>query len=183
MTNAAVVLDLDNTLVHSLLDTVPRPDTTLETFRVCHPDTSIGYTVHLRPHVKAFLQYLVSQRHFVHLVIWTAGSPWYAKEIVDKLFTHVGLAPSVVSHILDRSDAILLPSGEYVKNVNMVCKRLGVSQVMLLDDNPVHKRLKSNVGRVVTVTPFFCNKCGAEEDSFLKDLITSLDGGFKTQQA
>lgn len=157
----AVILDLDNTLVHS----VARPDCRYKRFQ-----TSGGLWVHVRPGTEELLQALAAAPD-VHLGVWTAGLPEYAVEVVAALLRISGLRRSDVRLVLTREEATVVGQLGYVKDLAHVRAVLRVEDVTLVDDNHAHGLFnRGHAGtRVRAVRPFHVAK--ELEDSSCLDAV------------
>ena len=160
-----LVIDLDHTLVHSL-----PPDQRVpgwkDAFTICLKDGA-RYKVHVRPGAREFIQHVLAQ-DWLRVCVWTAGTDDYAKCVVDGLFG----ASHSLECVLTRKHCLLLPSGSYVKDLNKVRRKLGATDVVLLDDDVVHARVSTNV--IARAVPFFATAYGAEHDSFLMQFFNDL---------
>ncbi|KTF81408.1 hypothetical protein cypCar_00038796 [Cyprinus carpio] len=126
-----LVLDLDETLIHSHHDGVLRPtvrpgtppDFILKVVIDKHP---VRFFVHKRPHVDFFLE-VVSQ--WYELVVFTASMEIYGSAVADKLDNNKG--------ILKRRyyrQHCTLDSGSYIKDLSVV--HADLSSVVILDNSP-----------------------------------------------
>lgn len=126
-----LVLDLDETLIHSHHDGVLRqtvkpgtpPDFILKVTIDRHP---VRFFVHKRPHVDFFLD-IVSK--WYELVVFTASMEIYGTAVADKLDTN--------EHILRRRyyrQHCTLEFGSYTKDLSAICSDL--SSVFILDNSP-----------------------------------------------
>lgn len=126
-----LVLDLDETLIHSHHDGVLRqtvkpgtpPDFVLKVTIDRHP---VRFFVHKRPHVDFFLD-VVSQ--WYELVVFTASMEIYGAAVADKLDNNRG--------ILRRRyyrQHCTLDFGSYTKDLTAICTDL--SCVFILDNSP-----------------------------------------------
>jgi TFIIF-interacting CTD phosphatase-like protein len=158
---SVILLDLDNTLVHTTLD-VHHPD--FES--IPHPTLHI----HVRPYVREFLSYLMQNDHLFEFGFWTCGTPEYAHHVVQGLLALVN-APDWSVRILLTRDVATVIDGAYVKDLSLVKKRYGVHDVLLLDDNVVHCCLADNVPQVCIVPAFFVTDPRAPYDRFLLNLM------------
>jgi len=126
-----LVLDLDETLIHSHHDGVIRqtvkpgtpPDFVLKVTIDRHP---VRFFVHKRPHVDFFLD-IVSQ--WYDLVVFTASMEIYGAAVADKLDNNRG----ILTRRYYRQDCTL-DYGSYTKDLSAVCKDL--SSVFILDNSP-----------------------------------------------
>ncbi|KAF2353540.1 Dullard phosphatase domain eukaryotic, partial [Trinorchestia longiramus] len=126
-----LVLDLDETLIHSHHDGVVRqmvkpgtpPDFVLKVTIERHP---VRFFVHKRPHVDYFLQ-IVSQ--WYELVVFTASMEIYGAAVADKLDGGRGL-------LLRRyyRQHCTLDYGSYTKDLSAICPDL--ASVFILDNSP-----------------------------------------------
>ncbi|KAG2468165.1 CNEPA phosphatase, partial [Polypterus senegalus] len=126
-----LVLDLDETLIHSHHDGVLRPtvrpgtppDFILKVVIDKHP---VRFFVHKRPHVDFFLE-VVSQ--WYELVVFTASMEIYGSAVADKLDNNRG--------ILKRRyyrQHCTLEMGSYIKDLSVVHHDL--SSIVILDNSP-----------------------------------------------
>lgn len=132
-----LLLDLDRTLVHSL------PDSTAECgvlqgafdhFRVRMDDGSHS-RVHVRPYAAFLLSRLEQHRRKgkIRYGVWTAGTPSYARQVVDGLLRLAGVRRCALAAVLTRKDATLFPNGSYVKCLAPLAARFGARRVWLAD--------------------------------------------------
>ena len=75
----SIVLDLDETLVHSSFVQIPEPDFT---FNLNAVPQSVPVYVLIRPHAKEFIQLLAQK---FELIIFTAANQTYADYVVDQI--------------------------------------------------------------------------------------------------
>lgn len=126
-----LVLDLDETLIHSFHDGVLRPtvrpgtppDFILKVTIDRHP---VRFFVHKRPHVDFFLQ-IVSQ--WYELVVFTASMEIYGTAVADKLDNDRGLLRRRYYR-----QHCTLDFGSYTKDLSAICADL--SSVFILDNSP-----------------------------------------------
>ncbi|KAJ3194679.1 hypothetical protein HDU82_002369 [Entophlyctis luteolus] len=118
-----LVLDLDETLVHSSFKAVPNPD-----FIIPIEIDGQVHNVYVlkRPGVDTFMHRLGSQ---YEIVVFTASLSKYADPVLDMLDVH-----RVVKHRLFR-EACLHHKGNYVKDLNMIGRDL--KDIIILDNSPV----------------------------------------------
>lgn len=152
-----LVLDLDETLLHSRLEPIDR-----------RADLSlVGYHTYLRTHVSEFVG---SCRRLFDLAVWTAATNDYASDAVKALFGEQEALAFVWAR--DRcSQRFDLESGErhWHKDLKKV-KRLGydLEQVIVVDDSALS--YARHYGNLVQVRPFR----GDPEDDELLALIDYL---------
>ncbi|CAH1155877.1 unnamed protein product [Phaedon cochleariae] len=124
-----LVLDLDETLIHSHHDGVVRerpgtpPDFVLKVVIDRHP---VRFFVHKRPHVDFFLD-IVSQ--WYELVVFTASMEIYGAAVADKLDAGRGILQRRFyrQHCTSKSYT-------YTKDLSAICNDL--SSVFILDNSP-----------------------------------------------
>ncbi|XP_067659546.1 CTD nuclear envelope phosphatase 1-like [Haliotis asinina] len=134
-----LVLDLDETLIHSHHDGVLRqtvklgtpPDFVLKVTIDRHP---VRFFVHKRPHVDYFLE-VVSQ--WYDLVVFTASMEIYGAAVADKLDNNRG----VLRRRYYRQHCNL-DCGSYTKDLSNICPDL--SSIFILDNSPVAYRSYPN---------------------------------------
>jgi len=118
-----VVLDLDETLVHSCLDSLDGTDFAIDV-SLCGQSYSIG--VRQRPHLFDFLA-RASERFEV--VVFTASQRVYAEKLLDTLDP----GRDLVRHRLYREDCLLV-DGNYVKDLGALGRDL--RHTVLVDNSP-----------------------------------------------
>ncbi|KAH7108279.1 NLI interacting factor [Auriculariales sp. MPI-PUGE-AT-0066] len=150
-----LVLDLDETLVHSSFKLLPAPDYVIP-FEYEMQLHSV-YVVK-RPGVDAFLKRM---GELYEVVIFTASVSKYADAVLDKLDIH-----NVVTHRLFRESCVL-HRGIYVKDLS----RLGrpIQEVIILDNSPASYIFHPN--NAVPVSSWFSDP----HDTELHDLAPFLD--------
>ncbi|TRY97152.1 hypothetical protein DNTS_009639 [Danionella cerebrum] len=159
-----LVLDLDETLIHSHHDGVLRPtvrpgtppDFILKVVIDKHP---VRFFVHKRPHVDFFLE-VVSQ--WYELVVFTASMEIYGSAVADKLDNNKG--------ILKRRyyrQHCTLDTGSYVKDLSVVHEDL--SSVVILDNSPGAYR--SHPDNAIPIKSWFSDP----SDTSLLNLLPMLD--------
>ncbi|KAJ3145429.1 hypothetical protein HDU86_000915 [Geranomyces michiganensis] len=117
-----LVLDLDETLVHSSFKEVPNAD-----YVIPVEIEGVYHSVYVlkRPGVDVFLQRLAPQ---FEIVVFTASLPKYADPVLD----HLDVCRTV-KHRLFR-DACLQHRGNYVKDLSVLGRNL--NEVIILDNSP-----------------------------------------------
>lgn len=151
-----LILDLDETLIHSSENEPQKYDFKVGHFFVCK-----------RPYLEKFL--IFCNKRF-ELAIWTSSTEDYAKEIVEAILP-LGVEISFLWSRVRCTPTRDYCTGEigWLKDLKKV-KKLGyeLSQIIVLDDSP--EKLKRNYGNLIRVKPFFCNF----EDTELYDLTSYL---------
>lgn len=169
---SALVLDLDRTLVHA---TAARHDAH-EAYAIEVPVGCLRVRrlhVHVRPHARALLAFLAEPgtRAWLRVAVWTAGTAEYAAAVLDGLHATLGGGwRDAVALVCSRDEAIALPAGAYAKPLSVVRRALGVDDVLLVDDDPVHAALTSNA---VLCAPRF-DAAVAADDLFLLQLVARV---------
>jgi len=117
-----LVLDLDETLVHSSFKPIPKPDFIIpvEIDRVVH-----HVYVLKRPYVDEFL--LRASKHY-EIVIFTASLSKYADPLLDKLDVH-----NVIEHRLFRESCVIEGTA-YVKDLRKLNRKL--KNTIIVDNSP-----------------------------------------------
>jgi len=118
-----LVLDLDETLIHSSLQPLPNAD-----YSVPVEIEGQVFTVYVikRPGVDEFLRILKEK---YELVVFTASIPQYADKVIDIMDTR-----HTISHRLYR-DACTIVGGNYVKDLGKIGRDL--SDTLIIDNTPV----------------------------------------------
>ncbi|KAG8006150.1 CTD nuclear envelope phosphatase 1A [Nibea albiflora] len=159
-----MVLDLDETLIHSHHDGVLRPtvrpgtppDFILKVVIDKHP---VRFFVHKRPHVDFFLE-VVSQ--WYELVVFTASMEIYGSAVADKLDNN--------RNILKRRyyrQHCTLDLGSYIKDLSVVHDDL--SSIVILDNSPGAYR--SHPDNAIPIKSWFSDP----SDTALLNLLPMLD--------
>ncbi|KAG8056124.1 hypothetical protein GUJ93_ZPchr0001g29506 [Zizania palustris] len=118
-----LVLDLDETLVHSTLDHCENADFTLQVFF-----NMKNHTVYVRqrPYLKMFLEKVAQM---FELVIFTASQRIYAEQLIDRLDPDGRL----ISHRLYRESCIF-SDGCYTKDLTIL--GVDLAKVVIVDNTP-----------------------------------------------
>ena len=160
-----LVLDLDETLVHSRMDVLVHADADAGAGKP-HPADG-GMVVTVRPHAVEFLRRVASM--FDRLVVFTAGTRPYAEPIIDALEASSGVR---IAQRLYRDDCtpIIRPAEGvlvgYAKDLRRVWPDM--SRVLLLDNTPSAYSLQPRCG--VPIESFF----GDPADRALLDVLPVL---------
>uniref|UniRef100_A0A672N775 protein-serine/threonine phosphatase n=1 Tax=Sinocyclocheilus grahami TaxID=75366 RepID=A0A672N775_SINGR len=159
-----LVLDLDETLIHSHHDGVLRPtvrpgtppDFILKVVIDKHP---VRFFVHKRPHVDFFLE-VVSQ--WYELVVFTASMEIYGSAVADKLDSNKGFLKRRYYR-----QHCTLDSGSYIKDLSVVHDDL--SSIVILDNSPGAYR--SHPDNAIPIKSWFSDP----SDTALLNLLPMLD--------
>ncbi|XP_076472576.1 CTD nuclear envelope phosphatase 1-like [Babylonia areolata] len=134
MKRKTLVLDLDETLIHSHHDGVLRqvkpgtpPDFVLKVTIDRHP---VRFFVHKRPHVDYFLEIVSS---WYDLVVFTASMEIYGAAVADKLDNNKGFLKRRYYR-----QHCNLDCGSYTKDLAAICPDL--SSIFILDNSPIAYR-------------------------------------------
>uniref|UniRef100_A0A8C1UU37 protein-serine/threonine phosphatase n=1 Tax=Cyprinus carpio TaxID=7962 RepID=A0A8C1UU37_CYPCA len=162
--DTSLVLDLDETLIHSHHDGVLRPtvrpgtppDFILKVVIDKHP---VRFFVHKRPHVDFFLE-VVSQ--WYELVVFTASMEIYGSAVADKLDNNKGFLKRRYYR-----QHCTLDSGSYIKDLSVV--HADLSSVVILDNSPGAYR--SHPDNAIPIKSWFSDP----SDTALLNLLPMLD--------
>ncbi|KAI8812313.1 HAD-like domain-containing protein, partial [Cladochytrium replicatum] len=150
-----LVLDLDETLVHSSFKAIPHPDFIVPV----DIDGQIHHAYVLkRPGVDTFLQRLGPQ---FEMVVFTASVAKYADPVLDILDTH-----KVIKHRLFR-DACIMYRGNYVKDLSQLGR--DIKEVIIIDNSPASYVFHPT--NAIPITTWFNDPTDTE----LLDLIPFLE--------
>ncbi|ORX82753.1 hypothetical protein K493DRAFT_240580 [Basidiobolus meristosporus CBS 931.73] len=160
-----LVLDLDETLIHSMLEERGKPHLRVE---VPYEKKTCTYYVYQRPRVLEFL-YMVSQ--WYTLVIFTASVAEYADPIIDWLERQVmakyGLRSKLFAKRLYR-ESCTYRNGVFMKDLAIINPEL--SKVLLVDNSPFSYAI--NEQNAVPIKTWMNDD---PHDEGLSDLIPFLD--------
>jgi RNA polymerase II subunit A small phosphatase-like protein len=156
---ALLILDIDETLIHSRDKPLPRD---------C--DFRVGnYHVYWRPHVREFLS-AVSQSY--ELACWSSATKGYLQQIVNELIFGQGHS---LSFVWDRSRCIRRFDSElneifFLKDLKKV-RNVGydLDRVLILEDDA--RKVSRNFGNAIYVEPYL----GAVFDQELPKLAAYLE--------
>jgi Dullard-like phosphatase family protein len=126
-----LVLDLDETLVHSSFKERNGCDITVE---VEVDDVPTVFFVRKRPHLELFIRVA---RQWYDLVIFTASLRRYADPLVDALDP----TRTLFRARYFREDCVRLPPYNFVKNLNIISPNLG--KVIIVDNSPASYALQA----------------------------------------
>uniref|UniRef100_M4D2W0 FCP1 homology domain-containing protein n=2 Tax=Brassica campestris TaxID=3711 RepID=M4D2W0_BRACM len=154
-----IVLDLDETLVHSSMEPPIRVNVDFMV-RLKIQGMVIPMFVVKRPGVTEFLDRIGKN---YRVAVFTAGLPEYASQVLDKLDKN-----RVITQRLYR-DSCTDMNGRYAKDLSLVAKT-DLGSVLLVDDNPFSYSLQPDNG--VHIKPFVDDM----EDQELMKLAEFFDG-------
>lgn len=160
-----LVLDLDETLIHShhdgnLRPTSDKPATSPDfTLSVHIEGHLVKFCVHKRPHVDYFLNIVSS---WYDLVVFTASMEIYGSAVADKLDDNRG----ILNRRYFRQHCELV-QGSYSKNLSVV--NLDMSKVFILDNSPAAYKAYPN--NAIPIKSWFSDA----QDTALLNLLPVLD--------
>jgi TFIIF-interacting CTD phosphatase-like protein len=152
-----LVLDLDNTLINT-----PAPTEYVLTNNAKYLEYVFLFKSQIcfkRPHLDEFLKW--AAQHY-NIVIWTAATKDYAKEIVNKL----KIAPKMILS-REHSDASYLVTGD-LKNL----KFMGLTDAIIVDD--LEEVYNAQPANAYKIPPFTISNKNAFEDNELQILKNFL---------
>lgn len=152
-----IVLDLDETLVHSKPD--PPPERYDFVVRPVIDGVKVDFYVSKRPYVDEFLDILSKK---FEIVVFTAGIEEYASLVLSRLDRK-----SVISHRLYR-DSCRGIEGKFVKDLGSLGRDL--KRVVIVDDNPNSYVLQPE--NAVPISPFVDDV----RDGELRRLVEFFEG-------
>jgi len=155
-----VVLDLDETLVHSKMD--PPPDRFDFLVRPRIDGEIMNFYVQKRPGVEDLLAALGER---FEVVVFTAGRREYAARVLDRLDRK-----GVVAHALYRDECKEI-DGKYVKDLSGLGRDL--RRVLIVDDNPNAYGLQPE--NAIPIVPF-TGDLGDRELGRLMEFLEGCDG-------
>ena len=157
-----VVLDLDETLIHSVLKTNIR-SLPVNANRL-HVHEFAGFLIYERPYLRSFIKRM-SKKY--QLAIWTAATSPYAHFIVHHILTpHLTKGTSFLfmwhsDHCSKSSNLYQLP--KMLRMVHEKYPQYPLHQIVLLDDR---KDYRNQSGNVLTAPEFLCDA----DDHYLRDV-------------
>ncbi|KAI3764173.1 hypothetical protein L2E82_14176 [Cichorium intybus] len=128
-----LVLDLDETLVHSSLEHCDDADFSFQVFSSLKEQTVY---VKQRPYLRAFLEKVAEM---FHVVIFTASQSIYAKQLLDILDPN----GNIISRRAYRESCILT-DGSYTKDLTVL--GVDLAKIAIIDNSPQVFRLQVNNG-------------------------------------
>ncbi|XBI27895.1 hypothetical protein VPH35_052252 [Triticum aestivum] len=158
--HVTLVLDLDETLVHSTLDHCDISDFSIQVFF-----NMKDHTVHVRqrPHLKMFLEKVAQM---FELVIFTASQRIYAEQIIDRLDPDGKL----ISQRIYRESCIF-SDGSYTKDLTILGVHL--AKVAIIDNTPQVFQLQVDNG--IPIKSWFDDPADQELVELLPFLETLVD--------
>jgi len=160
-----LILDLDETLVHSIRKDDPMLDMVPFNW-IGHPDVmeTEHHWVKKRPWLDEFLDFA---KGAYRIAVWTVATEDYAMSILDRIMDSVTL-----EFVKTRKDCMFRGSG-YVKPVSSL-EGYDFDDIYIVDDKPdvidgVHP-ININMANLIVIKPFF----GSDKDQELKETAREL---------
>ena len=129
--NKILVLDLDETLIHSFLEPIENPDIILNVNIYDDINNKEYNTVYVRK--RPGLDVFINQLNQYYKIYVFSSSP---KDYVFNIIKHID-KKKVISKFFSKNDCLTVPDGEqyhiYIKDLTIIGKDL--SNIILLDDN------------------------------------------------
>ncbi|CAN1150227.1 CTD small phosphatase-like protein 2 [Linum perenne] len=158
--SVTLVLDLDETLVHSMLEPCDDADFTFTVF--FNMKEHIVY-VKKRPHLDTFLERVAEM---FEIVIFTASQSIYATQLLDILDTDKKLISRRVYH-----ESCIFSYGTYTKDLTVL--GVDLAKVTIIDNSPQVFRLQVNNG--IPIKSWFNDPSDSDLLSLLPFLETLAD--------
>ncbi|CAO2842254.1 unnamed protein product [Amaranthus hypochondriacus] len=155
-----LVLDLDETLVHSTLEHCENADFTFKVF--CNMKEHTVY-VKERPHLRAFLKTVAEM---FEIVIFTASQSIYAEQLLDILDPDGKLISGRAYR-----ESCIFSNGSYIKDLTVL--GLDLAKVLIVDNSPQVFRLQINNG--IPIKSWFDDPSDNELMSLVSFLETLTD--------
>lgn len=136
-TRFAIVLDIDETLVHTLRDDEKLEENGLESyeFNVIDAATPVGTGVitHIKGCKRNYLDEFLKEalKTFKYVIIWSAGRPKYVREIIKHIFKDIGYPHAIFTFddCEDLNSIIVKPLSKVAKILN-----IDVDDILVVDD-------------------------------------------------
>jgi len=163
-----LILDLDETLIHTEKFPVDYLESGTYDFKLEIPNKSYEYFTIKRPFLKEFLNYVFDN---FDVAVWTAAGKDYAKNVL----INIGIDESKLKFFYTEENCTIklnYESGDYygVKNLNKLKnKGFDLKDVLIVDD--VQDTAVNNYGNLILIKKFITNR----EDTELLKLISYLE--------
>ena len=128
-----LVLDIDETLVHSSMDPFPNGNHLIININV----KGKNYNIYVlkRPFLEQFLQ---EMSYLYEIIVFTASISEYAEALVKLIDKN-----NVIKHILNRSHCLLY-QGSYIKDLKLINR--DIKNLIIIDNNPISYMLNKENG-------------------------------------
>nr|QBK89706.1 MAG: ctd-like (NLI interacting factor-like) phosphatase [Pithovirus LCPAC001] len=193
-TDKCIILDLDETLVHTSEKSLPTGKAGLIKFQQNSSNLYIIDTAsldgnriviekmwgHKRPHLKKFINFCF--KRFVHVIIWSAGTDRYVKDIVNRVLCDIKCPHKVYTRkdCFTDEEGILTKPINYLTTNNQDLSRVNLNNTIIIDDRTQNFRFDPNNGVKIPIYNPFNSKdeallklmhwCSSEEFSKSKDV-------------
>lgn len=170
VTKFTIVLDLDETLIHTYRDPVKDGEYTVE---LGEPGNYIYYSGTLRYGLHDFLVFCFM--YFKNVIVWSAGTKEYVYEICDIIFKDIPYTPD---KILTYDDIVIYDdSGEYYKPLSKIFNsKITRHNTYFIDDRG--ENFIEDIDNGITIPPYTGEQdiCLLKlKNWFLQDHIVGMD--------
>ena len=145
-----LVLDMDETLLHSVTDEEEEEMPYAPDHHVVSPEYDTSLPIFLRPGVHEFLKTVASE---YEIIVWTAGTRSYAEPILDWLDPN-----GYITTRLYRDSCTEQEDGSFLKDLSTLNRAL--SEVIIVDNNP--DSFVSHPENGIKCVDFYFDKCDEE---------------------
>lgn len=142
--NSCIVLDIDETLIHTKHTTTSPNDSLKKQSDIHFKLQDVYYYIMIRPYVFVFLDSVF--KNFDHVCIWTAAEKVYAKKIISKIMTP--LQQNSLLEFWSRKNCVVNNQGVYTKPLERLFKKhtfLNSKNTVLVDNNKTLTDLNKNM--------------------------------------
>lgn len=177
-TDKCIILDLDETLVHTSAKILPTGKSGLIKFQQNRSNLYIIDTVDLdgdkvviekmwgykRPHLKKFINFCFNRFHQV--IIWSAGTERYVKDVVNRVLCDIRCPHKIYTRkdCLEDEDGMLTKPIEHLTSNNEDLSRINLNNTILIDDRTENFRFDPNNGIKIPVY----NPLNGKDEALLK---------------
>jgi len=165
-----IILDLDETLIHSTLRRIKDPD-----FKIIFPATqshrATTYYVKKRPGLDKFLRYIF--KNFKTVSVWTAATRDYAEQVIANIFTKKQRAQLKYFHSREHTQEGIKPLKLIFNDNNAKNLKIQPNNTIIIDDKK--EVVYHNPGNGIIIPAWL----GKKPDNYLSKLIIVLSGIIK----
>ena len=167
MSKKLLILDIDETLIHTERFPIDYLSEGTYDFKIKSSDNEYEYFVIKRPYLKEFIDW--SFKNF-KVGIWTAAGDKYASTVLS----NIGIDISNLEFFYTQEHCTLKIDNETgscygVKNLSKIRKKYNLDEVLIVDD--IHHTAINNYGNLIHIKEFTTNR----DDKELLKLISYLD--------
>jgi Dullard-like phosphatase family protein len=154
-----LVLDLDETLIHWIMDTSLNSDTgssePIEADVILKMSGEFNWELplNIRPHFKDWI--LELNKHY-QIIIFTASEKAYADTIID----HLDPTGELIEHRVYRSNCIVTNNRSYIKDLRIFEDQWDLKDIILVDNLAKSFTMQTNNG--IPILPFYRDKSDME---------------------